>query len=85
MRKNKPHFIRALGAAVRARRLVLRLTEDRLARRMGVSEKIVRQIEAGRHNVTVLLLQILARALELSIADLLRRAQKRLKAEQRLK
>jgi transcriptional regulator with XRE-family HTH domain len=70
-------FLRALGAAVRARRLRLKLTGDQLAMRLGESPGAIARLEAGSRNVTVLHLAAIAIALEMPLPQLLRLAERR--------
>jgi len=49
-------FLIQLGAQVRARRLLRDMSRRELAGRSGVSERYIAQIEAGKGNVSIVLL-----------------------------
>jgi UDP-N-acetylglucosamine 1-carboxyvinyltransferase len=72
-------FVRALGAAVRARRLRLKQTCADLAERSGLSESAIVQVEAGDPDLNLLRLVAIAEALEISVRTLLQRAQRRVR------
>ena len=71
-------FLRALGAAVQARRKRLKLTTIQLAERLGESPTTLGHLESGKRNLTVLRLAAIAGALEMSLPQLLRLAERRL-------
>jgi XRE family aerobic/anaerobic benzoate catabolism transcriptional regulator len=64
-------MLHALGAAVRARRAEHGWTQRDLAKRAGVSERFLAQLETGEGNISVVRLQDLAEALKTSAAELL--------------
>jgi XRE family aerobic/anaerobic benzoate catabolism transcriptional regulator len=64
-------FLRALGERVRVARARRGMTRKILAHDSGVSERYLAQLESGRGNVSVLLLQRIAAALHLSLTELL--------------
>jgi XRE family aerobic/anaerobic benzoate catabolism transcriptional regulator len=64
-------FLRELGERVRAARARSGMTRRDLAAESGVSERYLAQLEAGQGNISVLLLQKVAAALNLHLADLL--------------
>jgi len=64
-------LLRALGAAVRARRTGVGLTLRGLAERAAVSERFLAQLEGGEGNISVARLQDVAEALGTSAAQLL--------------
>ena len=70
-------FLRALGAAMQARRKRLKLTAVQLAERLGESPIAVEGLESGKRNLTVLRLAAIARALEMPLPQLLRDAEHR--------
>jgi transcriptional regulator with XRE-family HTH domain len=72
-------FVRAVGAAVRARRLRLRQTCADLARRSGLSEAAIIQVEAGDPSLDLLQLVAIAEALEIPVRTLLQRAERRIR------
>jgi DNA-binding XRE family transcriptional regulator len=65
----------ALGHAVHLRRVELGLKRPELARRSGLSYPYVSEIENGMKSPSATALEKLARALELSMAELLARAE----------
>ena len=67
-------LLRALGAAVRARRGELGLTIRALAKKAGVSERFLAQLESGEGNISVTRLEDVAEALDMTGAELLVRA-----------
>ena len=60
-----------LGRAIRELRLKRELSQEALAARAGLDAKHVQALEAGNTNATVASLVGLARALGVSVADLL--------------
>ena len=56
-------FLIQLGAQVRAKRLLRDMSRRELAGRSGVSERYIAQIEAGKGNVSIVLLLRLASAI----------------------
>jgi transcriptional regulator with XRE-family HTH domain len=72
-------FVRALGGAVRAQRLRLKQTCVDLAKRSGLSEAAIVQVEAGDPNLDLLQLVAIAEALEIPARTLLQRAQRRVR------
>ena len=55
-------FLRELGDRVRAMRIKLDMSRRELARRSGISERYIAQIEAGKGNVSIMLLLRIAHA-----------------------
>jgi transcriptional regulator with XRE-family HTH domain len=66
----RKHF----GAKVREFRIVLGLSQEAVAARMGVDRAYISQVERGGQNVTLLSLLEIAQALEVRPADLLAEA-----------
>jgi XRE family aerobic/anaerobic benzoate catabolism transcriptional regulator len=64
-------FLRTLGERVRDARARRGMTRKILAHDSGVSERYLAQLESGRGNVSVLLLQHIAAALHLPLTELL--------------
>jgi XRE family aerobic/anaerobic benzoate catabolism transcriptional regulator len=64
-------FLRALGERVRDARARRGMTRKILARDSGVSERYLAQLETGQGNVSVLLLQRVAAALNLPLTEFL--------------
>jgi XRE family aerobic/anaerobic benzoate catabolism transcriptional regulator len=56
-------FLILLGERVRGMRLLCAMSRRELARRSGVSERYIAQIEAGRGNVSIVLLLRIAQAI----------------------
>jgi len=71
---SRDRLLRALGAAVRARRAEVGLTMRELAKAAGVSERFLVQLEAGDGNISVARLEDVGEALGTSGAELLSRA-----------
>ncbi|HKB82301.1 MAG TPA: helix-turn-helix transcriptional regulator [Burkholderiales bacterium] len=65
-------FLARLGAKVRDARVRRGLTRKALARESAVSERYLAELEAGRGNISVLLLRQVAGTLGLPLAELLR-------------
>ncbi len=64
----------ALGQAIRAARLALGWSQERLAEEAGVDRSYMGGIERGEHNLTVVSLVRISAALDLSVGDLFARA-----------
>jgi XRE family aerobic/anaerobic benzoate catabolism transcriptional regulator len=67
---NDERFLGQLGERVRTARERTGLTRKDLATESGVSERYLAQLESGQGNISVLLLQKVATALDLSLAEL---------------
>ena len=65
-------YLARLGERVRAWRGARRVTRKALAAASGVSERYLAQLEAGRGNISVLLLRKLARAMNVPVESLAR-------------
>ena len=65
-------YLARLGERVRAWRTSHRTTRKVLAQTSGVSERYLAQLEAGRGNISVLLLRRVARAMRVSVEELVR-------------
>ena len=63
---------RAIGDHVRAERTRQKLTQERLADRVGLDRKTVNRIEQGTHATLIDHLTLIAHALDVSLADLVR-------------
>jgi XRE family aerobic/anaerobic benzoate catabolism transcriptional regulator len=68
---NPDPFLRTLGDRLRAERSRRGLSRRLLAEKAGISERYVTQVESGRGNVSILVLRQIARALGVSLTDLL--------------
>ena len=66
-----PDPLKLLGDRVRQARARRGMTRKQLARDSGVSERYLAQIEGGKGNISVLVLRLLAKALNVSIDALL--------------
>lgn len=63
-------YLRLLGERVRRERMRLQLTRKNLAQKSGVSERYLAQLEAGKGNISILLLRQVSQALELPLESL---------------
>jgi len=68
---DKDHLLALLGAAVRARRKGLSLSQEALADHAGIDRSHMGKIERGERNLTLLNLSKLASALACQPSDLL--------------
>lgn len=64
----------SLGGAIKRIRLEKALSQEKLALLAGIDRTYVGQVERGDNNVAILTLSRLARALDLSIAELTQEA-----------
>ena len=62
MRRPQNEFLTLLGDRLRLMRLLRDMSRRELARRSGVSERYIAQIEAGKGNVSIVLLLRIAHA-----------------------
>ncbi|HEX8085236.1 MAG TPA: helix-turn-helix transcriptional regulator [Solirubrobacteraceae bacterium] len=69
-----PEVKAAVGAALRARRVELGLSQDALAARAGINRTYISSAERGLRNLSLVNLVRLARALDIPAAGLLERA-----------
>jgi len=65
-------YLGRLGERVRAWRNARGMTRKQLAEASGVSERYLAQLEAGRGNISVLLLRRVARAMRVPVGELVR-------------
>lgn len=65
----------ALGAAIKRIRLEKEISQERLALLAEVDRSYVGRVERGDNNAAILTLARLAKALDISIADLMQEAQ----------
>jgi transcriptional regulator with XRE-family HTH domain len=70
-----PEFQRALGTAVKARRLELGLTQEQLSLRAALHQRWISNVETGVRNPSYASLRRLAAGLELSTWELIHRAE----------
>lgn len=66
------HQRRAIGDHVRAERMRQKLTQERLAERVGLDRKTINRIEQGTHGTLIDHLTLIARVLDVPLADLVR-------------
>jgi len=64
----------ALGAAIREIRLALDLSQEALANEVGIDRSYMGGIERGEHNLALINLIKIAKTLNLSSAELLKKA-----------
>ena len=69
--EDRETFLRALGERVRGERARRGMSRKLLAKHAGISERYVTQLESGKGNVSILLLQQIATALGLPLSRLL--------------
>jgi DNA-binding XRE family transcriptional regulator len=60
---DESEFLSQLGERLRAARTLRDMSRRELARQSGISERYIAQIEAGRGNVTIVLLLRIARVI----------------------
>ena len=70
-----PDSQRALGAAVKARRLELGLTQEQLSLRAELHQRWISNVETGLRNPSYASLRRLADGLDLTTSELIRRAE----------
>lgn len=70
-----PAFQAALGAAVKARREELGLTQEAVALRAELHQRWLSNVENGKRNPSYASLRRLAAGLDLSVSDLIARAE----------
>ena len=70
-------ILRALGEEVRACRTALGLSQENLADAADLHRNFIGLIERGQRNVTLLTLAAIAAALQISVAELVGRAERR--------
>lgn len=70
-----PAILAAFGRQLRRSRLELGYTQERLAEESGLSARYISDVERGDRNIGLVNLDRLARALAVSLADLLGRVE----------
>lgn len=71
MRPSRNHFlIRAFSAAIKSRRLALKLTQEDLAGRIELDRPYITLMEAGTKQPTISVLWRIATGLELTVSEL---------------
>ncbi|MGH8544862.1 MAG: helix-turn-helix domain-containing protein [Gammaproteobacteria bacterium] len=76
MPRQRPAPLLALGAAIRKRRAELGISQEKLAHRAKLDRSYVGGVERGERNVAYVNILKLARALDLTGAELIARAEK---------
>lgn len=64
----------ALGKAIRATRLEIGLSQEALADEAGIDRSYMGGIERGEHNLALININKIARALDLSVTELMAKA-----------
>ncbi len=64
-------MLRRLGGQIQAVRRERGMTQEQLARKVGLSRAYLARLEIGRHNPPILTLARIAKALKIPITDLL--------------
>jgi transcriptional regulator with XRE-family HTH domain len=78
-KEDAPHvLVTALGLSIQNRRKELGLSQDELADRAGLHRTYLSEIERRSRNVSVKILVRIAMALEMSPAELMKRAESQL-------
>jgi len=67
-------LLTSLGSAIRGRRQQLGLSQEGLALESGLDRSYVGGIERGEHNLAIVNLHRIAKALNLQVSELLRNA-----------
>lgn len=75
------NFSSAVGREIRARRSVLKISQESLASRAGLHRTYISDVEAGRRNLTLRSLLRISKALEFLPSDLLTNVESRLEHE----
>jgi transcriptional regulator with XRE-family HTH domain len=65
-------LVNRLAQAIQRRRLERRLTQEELAAKAGITRGYLARLETGRHEPTLTTLQRLAKALKVTVADLIK-------------
>lgn len=66
-----------LGSVVKSQREQLGITQEELARRAGLHRTYITDVEGGKRNITIESMLKLASALNVSIADIFSKAEKK--------
>ncbi len=67
---NPDSIYKDIGMIIRARRKALKMTQDELSRKLGISRGALANVETGRQNILVHQLYNYASKLELNVGDL---------------
>jgi transcriptional regulator with XRE-family HTH domain len=71
MNIEEKQFLEAVGTRIRQRREGLNLTQAQLGERCGLHRTFIGSVERGERNVAILNLRAIARALRVSLPELL--------------
>src|SRR5258708_18956767 len=71
-RNGETDYLRLLGERIREARARRGMTRKILARDSAVSERYLAQLESGHGNISIILLRLVAQAMGLPLADLVR-------------
>ncbi len=74
-KRGRPDVRERFGFAVKARREELGLTQEDLAEKAGIHRTYLSDVERGTRNLSLLNIERLAAALELTLSDLFRLAE----------
>ena len=74
MNLSDQQFLRKLGTRIREQRLARGWSQLELGRRTGLHRTFIGSVERGERNVSILNLRVIARALRVSVADIVRAA-----------
>jgi transcriptional regulator with XRE-family HTH domain len=74
-RFSEDEFLKALGLAIQDRRLLLNLSQERLAERAGLHRTYISDVERAYRNVSIRTLFRLAQALAISPSQLVEQAE----------
>jgi transcriptional regulator with XRE-family HTH domain len=66
------NFVSRVGHAIQRLRVERRLTQEELAAKAGITRGYLARLETGRHEPTLTTLQRLAKALRVSVVDLIK-------------
>ncbi len=67
-----PELLRRVGSRVKAARETNRLSQSQIAERVGMNRSSIANLEAGRQDMTISRLAVVAAAVNLNLADLIR-------------
>lgn len=71
MNLEEQEFLRELGSRIRQRREAANLTQEQLGERCDLHRTFIGSVERGERNISILNLRTIARALRVSLSELL--------------
>lgn len=71
MNISERHFLQQLGFRIRERRIELKMTQEELGQKCELHRTFIGSVERGERNIAILNLRQIARALRITLADLL--------------